>query len=121
MYQYHLTTITIQEVAKKIHVKDEATALNWLKAQEILVTKKTKPHRVFEIEVDVAIDKEFALHLKKKYPNDWEERYKIASLDSKVSELVIADVSNIRVSIVPITKVKCTTTSDNKLLKKLIG
>lgn len=115
----HLPIITVQTVATILGVKNE-TASRWLKQNDIPIHKICKKSNVFQIEVDVAIDKLRAKDLMLKYPRNWEERYQQEANDNKVCQLVIQELKG-ETWIRPSTIVKPINESDYKILKRLHG
>ena len=115
-----LGILTILEVGKKIHLSDFDAIKKWLVKKGITIYKETKVHFVYEIDVDVEIDKIRVKDLKAKNPNNWQELYKIIAKDNAVYEMVVFILNGETVSR-PTTKLKMTTEADKDLYKKLIA
>ncbi len=108
------------EVGKKIKLSDFDAIKRWLDKKGITIYKETKVHFVYEIDVDVEIDKIRVKDLKAKNPNNWQELYRMIAKDIAVYEMVVFILNGEIVSR-PTTKLKLTTDADKDLYKKLIA
>jgi hypothetical protein len=115
-----LGLLTILEVAKKLKLSNFDASKRWLEKKGIKIYKETKTHLVYEIDVDVEIDKNKVKDLRIKYPNNWEQLYKKIAKDDSVYEMVVFILNGETVSR-PTTKLKLTTEADKDLYKKLIA
>jgi len=115
-----LTILSILEVADKLKLKDFDATKRWLEKKGIAIYKETKTHFVYEIDVDVEIDKTRVKDLQNKYPNNWEELYKKIAKDDSVYEMVVYSLVGESVAR-PTTKLKLTNQDDKELYKKLIA
>lgn len=115
-----LGLLTILEVGKKIKLSDFDAIKRWLDKKGITIYKETKVHFVYEIDVDVEIDKIRVKDLKAKNPNNWQELYKMIAKDNAIYEMVVFILNGETVSR-PTTKLKMTTEADKDLYKKLIA
>ena len=115
-----LGILTILEVGKKIKLSDFDAIKRWLEKKGITIYKETKVHFVYEIDVDVEIDKIRVRDLKVKNPNDWQELYKKIAKDAAVYDMVVYDLVGVSVTR-PTTKIKLTSEADKDLYKKLIA
>ncbi len=115
-----LGLLTILEVGKKIKLSDFDAIKRWLDKKGITIYKETKVHFVYEIDVDVEIDKIRVKDLKAKNPNNWQELYKMIAKDNAVYDMVVFILNGETVSR-PTTKLKMTTEADKDLYKKLIA
>ena len=115
-----LGLLTILEVAKKIKLSNFDASKKWLEKKGIKIYKETKTHLVYEIDVDVEIDKNKVKDLRIKYPNNWEQLYKKIAKDDSVYEMVVFILNGETVSR-PTTKLKLTSEADKDLYKKLIA
>jgi hypothetical protein len=115
-----LGLLTILEVGKKIKLSDFDAIKRWLDKKGITIYKETKVHFVYEIDVDVEIDKIRVKDLKAKNPNNWQELYKMIAKDNAVYEMVVYDLAGVTVTR-PTTKIKLTSEADKDLYKKLIA
>ncbi|MBP6755787.1 MAG: hypothetical protein KA210_06540 [Bacteroidia bacterium] len=115
-----LGLLTILEVGKKIKLSDFDAIKRWLDKKGITIYKETKVHFVYEIDVDVEIDKIRVKDLKAKNPNNWQELYRMIAKDIAVYEMVVFILNGEIVSR-PTTKLKLTTDADKDLYKKLIA
>ncbi len=116
----NLGLLTILEVAKKLKLSNFDASKRWLEKKGIKIYKETKTHLVYEIDVDVEIDKNKVKDLRIKYPNNWEQLYKKIAKDDSVYEMVVFILNGETVSR-PTTKLKLTTEADKDLYKKLIA
>lgn len=110
--------ISVQQVAIILGGVNCETASKWLKKNGIQIHKLCKEKSVFQIEVDVTIDKLHVKDLMRKNPHNWEEKYQIIAKDKAVCQLVIEELKGESWRS-PATIVKPITESDNKLLKRL--
>ena len=114
-----LRRLTILEVASKLNFKCTVATKKWLDRKKVKIYKDSKPHYVFEIDVDCEIDKTRIKDLRVKYPNKWVELYREIAKDISVFSMVVLSLKG-DLSIKPTTKVPLTTEDDNKLFKKLL-
>ena len=84
-----LTRLTILEVATKIKLIDFEAAKKWLDKKKITIYKETKFCFVYEIDVDVAMDKPRIIDLRNQFPNNWKEIYQKMAKDNSVYEMVV--------------------------------
>lgn len=115
-----LGILTILEVGQKIKLSDFDAIKRWLDKKDITIYKETKVHFVYEIDVDVEIDKIRVRDLKAKNPNNWQELYKMIAKDNAVYEMVVYSLTGDSV-VRPATRLKLTTDADKELFKKLIA
>lgn len=115
-----LGILTILEVGQKIKLSDFDAIKKWLVKKGITIYKETKVHFVYEIDVDVEIDKIRVKDLKAKNPNNWQELYKMIAKDNAVYEMVVYSLVGDSIAR-PTTKLKLTTDADKELFKKLIA
>jgi hypothetical protein len=67
-----LDTLTIEQVAEKINVKNTATAKKWLDNNNyVKIHRFLNSYFVYQIEVDSHIDKPYVQHLRNKHPDKW--------------------------------------------------
>lgn len=117
-YTSCLAVLTIQEVAPKIKLKDFEATKRWLEQKGIKIFKLSKQNVVYELDVDVEIDLNYAKELKRKYPVNWQNIYKTIAKDEAVFEMVKMRLEG-ETSSRPKTKVQLNTKEDNKILKLL--
>lgn len=115
-----LGILTILEVGQKIKLSDFDAIKRWLVKKGITIYKETKVNFVYEIDVDVEIDKIKVRDLKGKYPNNWQELYKKIAKDEAVYEMVVYSLTGDSLTR-PTTKLKLTTQADKELFNKLIA
>lgn len=108
------------EVGQKIKLSDFDAIKRWLVKKGITIYKETKVNFVYEIDVDVEIDKIKVRDLKGKYPNNWQELYKKIAKDEAVYEMVVYSLTGDSLTR-PTTKLKLTTQADKELFNKLIA
>jgi hypothetical protein len=113
----HLAMISVNKVAEYLGFKRTATD-NWINDNDIETHRIGGRNMVFQIEVDVAIDKIYVKTLIKKYPNSWEEKYHDVAKDRIVCQQVIELLKGESWR-PPTTKVIAVSESDNKILKRL--
>jgi len=113
----HIPMIPVHNVATILGVND-GRAIKWLKQNGIHIHKIFKDGRVFQIEVDVTIDKLRAKDLMKKYPKNWEERYQLEAKDKTVCQIVIEELKGESWKS-PTTIIKPMNESDSKIFKRL--
>ena len=114
-----LDTLTIQQVAEKINVKDIETAKKWLVEWGIKIHKFTKTPFVYQIEVDSQIDKPFVQQLRNKYPDKWKDRYRDVVKDLSVYNLTITLLED-EISPVPAARATRINKKDEKRYKDLL-
>lgn len=100
-----LTILTLQEVAPKIKKNDIDAVRKWLSNRKITIYKDSRPHYVYEIDVDCEIDKPRVRDLRNKFPDKWEEMYRKMTKDDAVYELVVFSLGG-ELSLKPKTKIK---------------
>ena len=115
-----LDTLTLPQVAEKIHVKDIESAKKWLVERGIKIHKFTKTPFVYQIEVDSQIDKPFAQQLRNKYPDKWKERYRDVVKDISVYNLTITLLED-EISPIPRVKISKINKKDEERYKKILG
>lgn len=84
-----LPTLTLLEVGPIIKLKDIAAIKGWLKKHNVQIHKYSKVNYVYQIDVDVEIDKVYARSLRVKFPNNWEELYRKMTKDQSVYDMVL--------------------------------
>ncbi|MBF4485596.1 hypothetical protein [Flavobacterium sp. CSZ] len=114
-----LSFLTINEVAIKLKLRDNEVATKWINEKNIPIHKDRKRYLVYEIDIDVEIDKIFVRSLQNKYPSDWKEIYKKVVKDQAVYELVVLSLSGELCSRKNTTKLQLTSEEDNKLFNQL--
>lgn len=114
----NLRILTITEVAERIKTKDNIATKKWLEKKGIKIYTDTKTHYVYEIDVEVEIDKPWVINLMERYPENWKEVYKKTVKDNAVYEMVLLNLGE-DVSYLPKTKIKILNENDKKLFEKL--
>ena len=112
-----LNILTIQEVSTKIKRKDFDSTKKWLFNKNIKIHKDGKQLFVYEIDVDVEIDKIKVKELRVQFPTTWQELYKKIARDYSVYEMVIHSLGIDYMS-QPSTKLKPINTTDKELYNK---
>ncbi len=114
----HLELISLEQLAKILNIATTTAAINWCKINEISVFRRCNRNMVYQIEVDIAIDRLLVRTWIHKYPKDWEEKYKVVAKDERVCQLVIEEIKGSPMKS-PSTIVKPISKSDTKLLNRL--
>ena len=114
-----LTILSIQEVSSKIKKKDLDSTRKWLEKREIPIYKDSKPHYVYEVDVDCEIDKTRVRTLRNKYPNNWEEIYRKIARDNSVYEMVVLSLGG-EVCRKPTSKIKLQNNNERELYKRYL-
>lgn len=114
-----LTILSIQEVSSKIKKKDLDATRKWLEKREIPIYKDSKPHYVYEVDVDCEIDKTRVRTLRNKYPNNWEEIYRKIARDNSVYEMVVLSLGG-EVCRKPTSKIKLQNNNERELYKRYL-
>jgi hypothetical protein len=112
--------LTLGEVSNIIMMESLPAVKKWLSSKNIRINKFSKANYVYEIEILVEIDKQLALNLKWKHPNQWKEMYKCVARSESIYNLVLIQIGE-EVIYKPINKVKTKGTDDEKLLKELLS
>jgi hypothetical protein len=112
-----LIILTLQEVAPKIKKNDIDAIRKWLSDRNITIYKDSRPHYVYEIDVDCEIDKPRVRTLRNKFPDDWEHFYRKIAKDDAVCEMVILSLSG-EVRAKPLAKIKPTNKKEEDLIKR---
>jgi deoxyribodipyrimidine photolyase len=115
-----LDTLTIEQVAEKIKVKNTATAKKWLNSNGIKIHKLSNSSVVYQVEVDSHLDKPFVQNLRNKYPNKWKERYREVVKDISVYNLTITLLED-EIPYIPTVKPSKINKKDEEKYKKLLG
>lgn len=116
-----LSVLTIDEVALKLKLRGSEATMKWIGEKKIPIHKERKRNLVYEIDIDVEIDKRYVRGLQIKYPTDWKDVYKKIAKDEAVYELVVLSLSGELCSSKSITKLRLTNDEDNELYKQLKG
>lgn len=109
--------LTIAEVASKLKLKDNDSAIKWLKKQGISIHKIPK-NVVYKIEVDCAISKPLLVDLKIKYPANWNSIFRGICNNVALYEMVVSQVGD-PIVLRPTTKVLPRNNKEKELLKRL--
>jgi hypothetical protein len=112
-----LIILTLQEVAPKIKKNDIDAIRKWLSDRNITIYKDSRPHYVYEIDVDCEIDKPRVRTLRNKFPDDWENFYRKIAKDDAVCEMVILSLGG-EVRAKPLAKIKPTNKKEEDLIKR---
>ncbi|WP_396164960.1 hypothetical protein [Flavobacterium sp.] len=112
--------LTLGEVSNIIMMDSIPAVKKWLISKNIRINKFSKANYVYEIEVLCEIDKQLALNLKWKNPNQWKEMYKCIAKNSAIYELVLMQIGE-EIVHKPLYKVKTRGSKDEKLLNELLS
>lgn len=110
--------LTLQEVARKIKVKDLDTVKKWLFNKKITAHKAGKQVFIYYNDFRCAMAKPYALELKRKFPRDWLEIYSKIEIIPSVYHLVVREILG-ETRPFPTTTVIAKTEEDKKLLREL--
>lgn len=115
-----LDTLTLEQVAERIHASNEKSTRKWLQERGIQVYRHARVSFVYQIEVDSEIDKAFVISLRNKYPDKWKERYKDVVKDPAVYNLTISIIED---TLTPIPSVRASRINkkDEDRYKRLVG
>ena len=109
--------LTIAQVATRLKLKDNASAIKWLKGQDISIHKIPKCV-VYRIEVDCAISKPLLIDLKRKYPSNWGSIFSGICNNVALYKMATSQVGE-PISTRPTTKVLPKNNKEKDLLKRL--
>lgn len=115
-----LQTLTISEVSTILKFKNDLTTRKWLKGNGIQIHRLSKKSFVYQIDLDLVLDKPFVMNLKRNYPQNWKDRYRYAVKDKSLYDLMLFIIDDEK-SFVPTTKVSIKSKSDQNLLNSLLS
>lgn len=114
-----LDTLTMEQVAERIHAKDSKTARKWLQENDIVVHKYHTYSYVYQIEVESIIDKPFVQILRVKFPDKWKDRYKLVVKDIAVYNLTVSILED-EIPSMPKARVSNISMKDKERYNKLV-
>lgn len=112
--------LTLENVSDIIMMDSLAAVKKWLISKNIRINKISKTNYVYEIEVLCELDKQLALNLKWRHPNQWKEMYKCVARSEAIYKLVLMQIGEEKFY-KPINRVKTKGKTDEKLLKELLS
>jgi hypothetical protein len=112
-----LVTLTLDEVGVMVKIRDVESIKRWLIKNNIEIHKFSRINYVYKIDVDCVIAKPFVLGLKLKYPNNWEQMFKIIAKDDFVYEMVLLSLGGEFID-KAMTKIKTRNAEEEALYKR---
>ena len=115
-----LDTLTLEQVAERIHASNLKSTRKWLKERGIQVYRHARVSFVYQIELDSEIDKPFVINLRNNYPDKWKERYRYVVKDLAVYNLLISKIEDTPTPI-PTVRARRINKKDEERYKRLLG
>jgi hypothetical protein len=115
-----LDTLTLEQVAEKIHCTSEKTTRRWLDQSGIKVYRFARKSFVYQIDVDSEIDKPFVINLRNQHPEKWKDRYRDVVRDLAVYNLLLSKIEDTPTPI-PKARAKRVNKKDEERYKRLLG
>lgn len=117
--QNSLRMIQLDEVGHKVDLKDRGAIRKWLRTAGISLHKIGKSFYVYGIEVDYAMVKGYVMSLRSRFPDRWQQLYKVVCTDQTLFDYTLFMMQEEPV-IEQLTKVKPQSKEDKKLLQDLL-
>lgn len=114
-----LQTITISEVSVLLNFKNDTTTKKWLKDNGIQVHRLSKRSFVYQMSLDMVLDKPYVLELKRKHPQNWKDLYRCVVKDKSLYDLMMFEMEG-KNGFAPTTKVSIKSNTDKKLRQSLL-
>jgi hypothetical protein len=111
--------LTLRQVAKELNYKDELATRRWLKKMGVQIHRMAKDNYVYQIELDLILERPYVNSLRIKHPQKWKEIYRRACKDDTIYELMVMEIEESTPRL-PMTKVSLRSKSDDKLYKSLL-
>jgi CRISPR/Cas system CSM-associated protein Csm5 (group 7 of RAMP superfamily) len=115
-----LDTLTLVQVAERIHASNEKSTRKWLQERGIQVYRHARVSFVYQIEVDSEIDKPFVFSLRNKFPDKWKEKYRDVVKDLAVYNLTISIIED-NPTPIPSVRARRINKKDEDRYKRLLG
>jgi hypothetical protein len=115
-----LDTLTLEQVAERIHATNEKSTRKWLKDCSINVYRFSRKSFVYQIEVESEVDKPFVISLRNKFPDKWKERYRDLVKDLAVYNLTISTIEETPTP-TPSVRARRINKKDENRYKRLLG
>lgn len=112
--------LTLENVSDIIMMDSLPAVKKWLTSKNIRINKISKTNYVYEIEVLCELDKQLALNLKWRHPNQWKEMYKCVARSEAIYKLVLMQIGD-EIFYKPINRVRTKGKTDEKLLNELLS
>lgn len=112
--------ISLSDVSNLLTTDSIPAVKKWLKSKNIFMNKISKSYYVYEVEIFSELEKEYALNLRRNFPNQWKEMYRCVSRSESIYNLVLMQIGE-EVVYKPIYKVKTRGSKDEKLLQELLS
>lgn len=113
------STLTLAEVSSILNYKRDSCAIKWLKKNGIQIHRLSKKNFVYQIELDLVLERPYVTSLRIKHPQKWKEMYRVVCKDKSLYELMVMEMGE-SAQFIPMTKVSLKSTSDDKLYKSLL-
>lgn len=111
--------LTLRQVATELNYKDESATRKWLKKMGVQIHRTAKDNYVYQIELDLILERPYVNSLRIKHPQKWKEMYRVVCKDNTLYELMMIEMDELT-PIIPMTKVSLRSKSDDKLYKSLL-
>ena len=115
-----LDTLTLEQVAERIHAANEKSTRKWLKDCAINVYQFSRKSFVYQIEVESEVDKPFVISLRNKFPDKWKEKYRDVVKDLAVYNLTISTIEETPTP-TPTVRARRINKKDEDRYKRLLG
>ena len=115
-----LDTLTLEQVAERIHAANEKSTRKWLKDCSINVYRFSRKSFVYQIEVESEVDKPFVISLRNKFPDKWKEKYRDVVKDLAVYNLNISTIEETPTP-TPTVRARRINKKDEDRYKRLLG
>lgn len=112
-------TLTLAQVSHRLNYKNDFCTKRWLKKNGIQTHRIAKDNCVYQIELDLVLEKPYVISLRNKHPQKWKEMYRVVCKDKSLYELMVMELDESTPRI-PMTKVSLRSKSDEKRYKSLL-
>jgi hypothetical protein len=113
------STLTLAEVSIRLNYKNEHVTKRWLRKNGIQIHRLAKNNFVYQIELDLVLEKPYVISLRNKHPQKWKDIYRVVCKDISLYELMVMEMGELT-QFIPMTKVSLRSKSDDKLYKSLL-
>ena len=113
------STLTLAQVSHRLNYKNEHVTKRWLKNNGIQIHRLTKNNFVYQIDLDLELERPYVISLRNKYPQKWKDMYRVVCKDKSLYELMVMEMGE-SIPSIPMTKVSLRSKSDDKLYKSLL-
>lgn len=112
-------TLTLAQVSIRLNYKNEHVTKRWLKKNGIQIHRLAKNNFVYQIELDLVLERPYVTSLRNKHPQKWKDMYRVVCKDNSLYELMVMEMGE-STQFIPMTKVSLRSKSDDKLYKSLL-